>query len=95
MLNKTFDADGKPAPILETPRRQLVKNKLTRLPRWVFAADEAKYAETDLAVEELLTEGIFDLWMRRDMYWLLVPLNGFWLINANGRHVLCCALICG
>lgn len=66
VLNKTFDADGKPALwILETPAPAAGEEQADPLSQTFdkeqFAADEAEYAETDLAVEELLAEGIFDL----------------------------------
>jgi len=66
VLNKTFDADGKPALwILETPVPAAGEEQADPLSQTFdkeqFAADEAEYAETDLAVEELLAEGIFDL----------------------------------
>jgi hypothetical protein len=66
VLNKTFDADGKPVLwILETPKPTTGEEQADPLNQTFdkdqFAADEAEYAETDLAVEELLAEGIFDL----------------------------------
>ena len=66
VLNKTFDADGKPALwIMETPAPAAGEEQADPLSKTFdkeqFAADEAEYAETDLAVEELLAEGIFDL----------------------------------
>ena len=66
VLNKTFDADGKAALwILETPVPATGEEQADPLSQTFdkeqFAADETEYAETDLAVEELLTEGIFDL----------------------------------
>jgi hypothetical protein len=66
VLNKTFDADGKPALwILETPAPAAGEEQADPLSQTFdkeqFAADEAEYAETDLAVEELVAEGIFDL----------------------------------
>jgi len=66
VLNKTFDADGKPALwILETPAPAAGEEQADPLSQTFdkeqFAADEVEYAETDLAVEELLAEGIFDL----------------------------------
>ena len=66
VLNKTFDADGKPALwILETPTPATGEEQADPLSQTFdkeqFSADEADYAETDLAVEELLAEGIFDL----------------------------------
>ena len=66
VLNKTFDADGKPALwILETPTPATGEEQADPLSQTFdkeqFSVDEADYAETDLAVEELLAEGIFDL----------------------------------
>ena len=66
VLNKTFDAQGKPALwILETPALALGEEQTDPLSQTFdkeqFAASEAEYAETDLAVEELVAEGIFDL----------------------------------
>lgn len=66
VLNKTFDADGKPALwVLETPAPAKGEEQADPLSQTFdeeqFAADDAEYAETDLTVEELLADGIFDL----------------------------------
>lgn len=66
VLNKTFDADGKPTLwILETPTPATGEEQADPLSQTFdkdqFAADAAEYAETDLAVEQLLADGIFDL----------------------------------
>ena len=66
VLNKTFNADGKPALwVIETPTPTAGEEQADPLgqtfEREQYDSDELEYAELDSTVEELLSDGVFGL----------------------------------